>query len=1079
MFLYLSVLLHVVCVLSYNRAPDSEFEFVWYTEYVPLPDTMYEVYVLDTSMLSNSSKLNNVEWGANLREHVQLIAITNSSSLETVHMAQLKPDLKWSRDSLREEGKLRLLCFSNTSIDGVLQELRTTFSSDVLTIEETTSNSIVVSSFFNLKQIAELISYIDLVIRIELVQEYSVNDISTSSFLQHQLPELCSFSPDSSIVSKPSGLGQIVTLIDTGIVPTHCNFADTTEVPTGVLQDADVSLPSHRKILFIDDHLGSGQDTNGHGTLMASIIAGSSTSTSSPSCPGISTKAKLLVIDLGQDDSGTLNMPLDVYSRLLQPSYSLGSRVFSNSYGSSFSGSPYTYDSSEWDRFVNNHRDAVVVFAAGNSGQKSSITSPATAKNVITVGSTFNSHRIMNDMCQSGSSCSFLRKELFDDHIVTNFSSKGPLDYGSFGIDVVTTGVGVLSADGQTDCGFVPASGTSVSAAVVSGAVVQIRDHFNQLSNQSIMSSTVRSVVHGGAISDGRFAKGNRFTRITSRDQSIQGYGRLSLSRLNQTVILSNEDHLLNSSGDFVSFCLEVTDSSRDLIVSMAWTDLEGFPGCQSCIVNSLELSVTDPNGDTLVGNSDSRVSSTSARLIISNPELGKYRIIVRSLDISTEQSFGLSVINHDHVIDCPDDDICPYNCKSNEVCSYSVSSSCELCPLQCFNNGKCLESGVCQCYSPFFGVDCSKSLLPRVTNVEVSSTPTIFKLADGNFNYPPNSINRINVLNPSDQEYQLVIRDLNLGCGDFLQVLQLDRHGQSFLIEELTGTDHNDIIYTLNSDSFLLFESDQSSEAQGFEVIIHDLSTPTPKDPCTWWTEVTEGSQSMEVFGSDELCTFAFEIESEFVLELNISNFEISANDLIEVWWYWQSMEFLLANVSMETARDYTFYVRHPVRVKFSGSFSSHFDLSWSYYRRGDCPDHVPSYYCRPPSTLMMAEKATITNSFNRVDLIFSDDIRPVEIENLSFNCKRLMELDHANCTIKNDRISISSSDLFLPGQIVKLIENDLIDFQSSSVTVTLFGLGLVPSLVVGFLLCSMVIGLIILIVILLMKKYRSGQWM
>ena len=90
-------------------------------------------------------------------------------------------------------------------------------------------------------------------------------------------------------------------------------------------------------------------------------------------------------------------IPTDVRT-LFQQAYNAGARVHSNSWGSAAAGD-YTTDSANVDNFVWNHRDMLITFSAGNEGidansdgviDNESIGSPATAKNVLTVGASEN-----------------------------------------------------------------------------------------------------------------------------------------------------------------------------------------------------------------------------------------------------------------------------------------------------------------------------------------------------------------------------------------------------------------------------------------------------------------------------------------------------------------------------------------------------------------------------------------------------------------------------------------------------------------------------------------------------------------
>ena len=92
-----------------------------------------------------------------------------------------------------------------------------------------------------------------------------------------------------------------------------------------------------------------------------------------------------------------MGLPDDIRD-LFQQAYDAGARIHSNSWGSSQAG-VYTLDSANTDDFIWNNRDMTITFSAGNDGvdanadgvvDSDSTGSPATAKNVITVGASEN-----------------------------------------------------------------------------------------------------------------------------------------------------------------------------------------------------------------------------------------------------------------------------------------------------------------------------------------------------------------------------------------------------------------------------------------------------------------------------------------------------------------------------------------------------------------------------------------------------------------------------------------------------------------------------------------------------------------
>mmetsp|Transcript_29223 Transcript_29223/g.45765 ORF Transcript_29223/g.45765 Transcript_29223/m.45765 type:complete len:1255 (+) Transcript_29223:84-3848(+) len=196
------------------------------------------------------------------------------------------------------------------------------------------------------------------------------------------------------------GSGQIIGVADTGVDYDNCLFSDTDGDGVGLCgygqQECSEGTVStrHRKIVSYRLHDGTGNvegDADGHGTHVAGSIAGSAP-TSAPSAlqqnSGIAPGAKLAVDDF-PSSSGGLSVPGNLYEDLWQFSHDTGARVHSNSWGDS--STEYTLDAFYADQFSWDHPDFLIVFAAGNDGPSPLTTgSPATAKNVLSVGASEN-----------------------------------------------------------------------------------------------------------------------------------------------------------------------------------------------------------------------------------------------------------------------------------------------------------------------------------------------------------------------------------------------------------------------------------------------------------------------------------------------------------------------------------------------------------------------------------------------------------------------------------------------------------------------------------------------------------------
>ena len=230
-----------------------------------------------------------------------------------------------------------------------------------------------------------------------------------------------------------TGLNVVVQLNDSGVDASHPDF------PSGQLfSDFPVALT----------------DTNGHGTHVAGIIAGSGlesitvTNAIGSVMPatngqfrGMAPAARLFVEPL-------LFSSLENYLTdfQLQESAARTNALISNN-SWNFSDSDYDIEAASYDAAV---RDALpevtgsqpvlFVFSAGNNGDggddgsgnsPGSILSPATAKNVITVGALEQSRGITNDVVVQGQTNQPWANLTDSDNQVASFSSRGNVGVGS------------------------------------------------------------------------------------------------------------------------------------------------------------------------------------------------------------------------------------------------------------------------------------------------------------------------------------------------------------------------------------------------------------------------------------------------------------------------------------------------------------------------------------------------------------------------------------------------------------------------------------------------------------------------
>lgn len=202
-----------------------------------------------------------------------------------------------------------------------------------------------------------------------------------------------------------------VMVTDTGLDYSHCSFYDVNR-PIPPLGGFSNSL--HSKVLGIvkgeyGDYIAV---NNAHGTSTSSLIAGNACGSFAG---GSSPQSKIAFIDMAIGDS-QLIIPYHLKSITASLYNTFKTRVHSISWGDPNSGGAYTTTSYLIDEIVTDYPELIVCAAAGNTGPNGLVIAPATAKNVISVGST------------------------------GSFSSRGPLLDGRSAPDVIYLGVGMTSA---------------------------------------------------------------------------------------------------------------------------------------------------------------------------------------------------------------------------------------------------------------------------------------------------------------------------------------------------------------------------------------------------------------------------------------------------------------------------------------------------------------------------------------------------------------------------------------------------------------------------------------------------------
>jgi subtilisin family serine protease len=442
-----------------------------------------------------------------------------------------------------------------------------------------------------------------------------------------------------------AGQGEVVAVCDTGLDTgdadnLHPDFAGRVLA----IKSYPISPSWRSDVLNAGADDGAADTDSGHGTHVAGSVLGNGSASAAAErrIEGMAPKAQLVFQAVEQEVRWRAHVPRKIATErfqlagipddltpLLDWARRKGARIHSNSWGG---GEPGEYDAQcgQIDRFVWQHDDFVVLVAAGNDGSDTggaglpangrintmSISSPATAKNVITVGASENLRREFDDERYGDwwphdfPRAPFRTAPMADDpRQIAAFSGRGPTLDGRIKPEVVAPGTFILStrssqigsnnfgwgAWGPNKRDYFHMGGTSMATPIVAGAVALLREYLRKRAGIARPSAAlVKALLIAGARPlqpiDGAPADND------------QGFGCVDLRRSLQRVLLLHESKRSLRTGEHAGLRLALPRNGARVRVVLAYTD---FPGPQ--LVNNLNLFVIDPQGRPRAGNAVGR----------------------------------------------------------------------------------------------------------------------------------------------------------------------------------------------------------------------------------------------------------------------------------------------------------------------------------------------------------------------------------------------------------------------------------------------------------------------------------------
>ncbi len=393
---------------------------------------------------------------------------------------------------------------------------------------------------------------------------------------------------------------------------------------------------------------------DGHGTINSHIICGYDDLSGFPFADASGYHHGLGVapfVKVGSSvvfDPNTFTAPN--YPNLQSKAYQDNARISSNSWGANTFGG-YNSDAQAYDALVRDaqpagstfpaagNQEMVIVFANGNAGPGlSSVGSPGTAKNVISVGAAENVNAF-----GGSDGCNIADTGADSANDIISFSSRGPCSDGRKKPDImapgthITGGVVQTASPGSTGtadpcyngtgvCGgvapsdffpssgqqfYTASSGTSHSTPAVAGGCALIRQFFL---NQGMLAPSP-------AMTKALLMNSARYMTGAGANDTLwsnnQGMGEMDLgeafNRQAVTPTLLRDQlgaDMFTATGQARAFTGTVADNTKPFRVTLAWTDAPGST-TGAAYRNDLDLTVTIA-GNTYKGNVFAGASSVS-----------------------------------------------------------------------------------------------------------------------------------------------------------------------------------------------------------------------------------------------------------------------------------------------------------------------------------------------------------------------------------------------------------------------------------------------------------------------------------